>query len=68
MCEVQPQHVSMLLTFGACLFVGGLVSLGTGATYFRRVIRRDEEPRAYWSSTFSLLFLGVLVLGGVAVC
>jgi hypothetical protein len=67
-CSVRPENVAMLTGFGWFVIVCGAVSLLTGATYFRRVIRREEEPRGFWVVTGGLFILGAYVLFMLLAC
>lgn len=43
MCSVDPHNVTTLVNFGTIMFAAGVFSLLTGATYFRCVIRNNED-------------------------
>jgi hypothetical protein len=68
MCQVSPDHVSMLNGFAMLCITGAAVSVLTGHTYFRRVIARDAEPLGFWSNTIGLALLGSLCLAGLTFC
>ena len=68
MCSVDPANVNLLINFGTFMFVAGIVSLVTGATYFRGVIYRSDDPSGFWTSTISFLLLGGMTLLGVWLC
>lgn len=68
MCKVSPEHIGMLRIFGTVFFVGGVVSILSGVTYFKGLIRRDEEPVSFWANTVFVIFLGGAVLLGTWVC
>jgi hypothetical protein len=67
-CTVRPENYTMLLVFGWFMMACGGISLLTGATYFRRVIRKIEEPRSYWVGTASFLMLGGYILFMLMAC
>ena len=68
MCSVQAQHVDMLIMFGRFMLAGGILSFLTGTTYYRGLIRRDEEPFRFWSGTIGLILLGGMILLAVKYC
>ncbi len=68
MCQISPNHVSMLYGFATVCITGAVVSVLTGNTYFRRVIARDAEPWGFWSNTIGLALLGTLCLAGLTFC
>lgn len=68
MCKISPEHVRMLSLFGGSFLIFGVISIYLGATYYRRVIRRSEEPVAYWVTVAALLLIGGLTLAGVLFC
>ena len=68
MCQVSPDNVAMLTTFGRALLGAGGVSVLTGQTYFRGLIARDEDPLGFWSAALGFVLLGTLCLLGVAIC
>ena len=67
-CTVKPENFTMLLAFGSFMTLCAVVSLLSGTTYFRRVIRKAEEPRDYWAGTAAFGCVGGFVLGALAVC
>lgn len=68
MCSVSPEHVQMLRLFGGAFLFFGMVSICLDATYYRRVIRRSEEPVSYWVNVTGLLLIGGLSLAGAMFC
>lgn len=68
MCKVSPEHIGLLRTFGAVFLIAGIVSIFSGVTYFRRIIRKDEEPFAFWCNAGSLMLLGSGMLLGTWIC
>ncbi len=68
MCKINPEHLQMLRLFGGAFLVFGAVSIYLGATYYRRVIRRSEEPVSYWANVTGLLLIGGLSLAGTVFC
>lgn len=68
MCKISPEHVQMLRLFGGAFLIFGLASIYLGATYYRRVIRRSEEPMSYWGNVTALLMIGGLSLAGALFC
>ncbi len=68
MCKVSSENIQMLRVFGTVFLAGGMASIFFGATYYRRMIRRDEEPFSYWGTTASLLAIGGLTLWGTVAC
>lgn len=68
MCQVSPDNVAMLTAFGQLCIGGAGASVLFGRTYCRRLIDRDSEPFAYWSTVASLLVIGGMCLYGVMVC
>lgn len=68
MCQVSPDNVAMLTTFGWALLAAGGISVLSGQTYFRGLIARDEDPFGFWSASIGFVILGTLCLLGVAIC
>ena len=56
--HIDPSHVTLVRSFGFALSVGGILSLTSGKTYYRRVILKVEEPMMYWLNTIFLLGFG----------
>jgi hypothetical protein len=67
-CSTSAGSTGLLKGFAGLLTVGTVVSVATGTTYFRRVIRRDEEPAAFWASVISMGMLAVFVWGMLWFC
>lgn len=68
MCKVNPDNIAFLQTFATVFIVGGILSLITNITYFRRLVYRDQEPVLFWLNVFSLFGLGLFVFIGIFVC
>jgi hypothetical protein len=68
MCKVSAEHIGLLRTFGTLFFIGGIVSAFSGVTYFRRIIRKIEEPFTFWANVVGLLLMGSGVLLATWVC
>lgn len=50
------------MNFFSVLFLSFFaISLATGTAYHRGVIRRDENPGAYWVTTVGYLLIGLLI-------
>lgn len=64
---MNPENRKLVLIFSGVLLVGGVVSLKTGVTYFRRQIHRDDEPTNFWTSVTCLFALGVFLLTGALI-
>ena len=67
-CHIQPEHVSLLATFGTVIATMAIISLLSRKTYATRVISREEEPLAYWLTVASYGLLALFVLGGSLLC
>lgn len=64
---MTPENRKMVLMFGGALLIGGVVSVCTGTTYFRRTIDRREEPANFWGNVACLFALGVFLTVGAVV-
>ncbi len=68
MCQVSPDYVTLLSSFGWLMLAAGGASMLTGQTYFRGLVAREEDPFGFWSAAIGYLVLGTLFLLGVAIC
>ncbi len=67
-CNVRPETVDVLHTFGTVMVVALVASILSKKAYYRRIILREEEPLMYWATVASYGILAVLTLGGVLLC
>ncbi len=56
--HIDPSHVTLVRSFGFVLLIGGILSLTSAKTYYRRIILKVEEPMMYWFNTIFLLGFG----------
>lgn len=67
-CTVAPQHAGVLQVLALAALAGAAVSMFTGTTYFRRLVRREDEPLAFWANVACLALLGGLCGAGLLLC
>jgi hypothetical protein len=67
-CQIQPENVGMVRTFGFALLAAAAVSVTTGKTYYRGVIVRDETPLNFWVAVTAIALLGAMCVVGSFVC
>ena len=62
--QPSPENLVLMRYFGAFMLLTLVPALWLRATYFRGVIRRDEEPREYWSAVACQGVLGLFCFVG----
>ncbi len=67
-CTVAPQHAGVLQVFALAALAGAALSLATGTTYYRRLIRRVDEPLNFWATVACLALLGGMCGAGLLLC